>query len=92
MEMRIFVGFMRGGVASKAAGGVNRSGRRTSRSAGDDHDSSTKSPEDVQQRKIIVKLAGESVGELFYGDTILSAGDRGTPPITGGQYLELEDS
>ena len=29
-----------------------------------------KSPDDVQQRQIIVKVDGESVGELFYGDTI----------------------
>jgi hypothetical protein len=29
-----------------------------------------KSPDDVQQRQIIVKLDGVSVGELFYGDTI----------------------
>ena len=29
-----------------------------------------KSPEDVQQRQIIVKLDGENVGELYYGDTI----------------------
>jgi hypothetical protein len=28
------------------------------------------SPHDVQQRQIIVKLDGENVGELFYGDTI----------------------
>ncbi len=29
-----------------------------------------KSPDDVQQRQIIVKVDGEIVGELFYGDTI----------------------
>jgi hypothetical protein len=29
-----------------------------------------KSPDDVQQRQIIVKVDGEHVGELFYGDTI----------------------
>src|SRR5580704_446336 len=29
-----------------------------------------KSPEDVQQRQIIVKVDGEKVGELYYGDTI----------------------
>jgi len=29
-----------------------------------------KSPDDVQQRQIIVKVDGENVGELFYGDTI----------------------
>jgi hypothetical protein len=29
-----------------------------------------RSPEDVQQRQIIVKLDGENVGELYYGDTI----------------------
>ncbi len=29
-----------------------------------------KSPDDAQQRQIIVKLDGEKVGELFYGDTI----------------------
>ncbi|MGB7284236.1 MAG: hypothetical protein WBE13_18370 [Candidatus Acidiferrum sp.] len=28
------------------------------------------SNEDAQQRQIIVKLDGENVGELFYGDTI----------------------
>jgi len=29
-----------------------------------------KSPDDAQQRQIIVKVDGEIVGELFYGDTI----------------------
>src|SRR5277367_1891715 len=29
-----------------------------------------KSQEDVQQRQIIVKMDGENVGELYYGDTI----------------------
>ena len=28
------------------------------------------SPQDVQQRQIIVKLNGENVGELLFGDTI----------------------
>ncbi len=38
-----------------------------------------KSPEDVQQRQIIVKVDGESVGELFYGDTI-------SVPVTAGHH------
>jgi hypothetical protein len=38
-----------------------------------------KSPEDVQQRQIIVKLDGENVGELFYGDTI-------SVPVTPGRH------
>lgn len=38
-----------------------------------------RSPEDVQQRQIIVKLDGESVGELYYGDTI-------TVPVTAGHH------
>ena len=29
-----------------------------------------KSPQDAQQRQVIVKVDGENVGELFYGDTI----------------------
>jgi hypothetical protein len=37
------------------------------------------SPEDVQQRQIIVKVDGESVGELFYGDTI-------TVPVAAGHH------
>jgi hypothetical protein len=37
------------------------------------------SPEDVQQRQIIVKVDGESVGELLYGDTI-------TVPVTAGHH------
>ncbi|MGB9467485.1 MAG: hypothetical protein WBR10_20420 [Candidatus Acidiferrum sp.] len=37
------------------------------------------SPEDVQQRQIVVKLDGESVGELFYGDTI-------SIPVTAGHH------
>ena len=38
-----------------------------------------KSPDDVQQRQIIVKLDGENVGELFYGDTI-------SIPATAGRH------
>ncbi len=38
-----------------------------------------KSPDDVQQRQIIVKVDGESVGELFYGDTI-------SVPVTPGHH------
>jgi hypothetical protein len=38
-----------------------------------------KSPDDVQQRQIIVKVDGESVGELFYGDTI-------SVPVTAGHH------
>lgn len=37
------------------------------------------SPEDVQQRQIIVKLDGQSVGELYYGDTI-------TVPVEAGHH------
>jgi hypothetical protein len=38
-----------------------------------------KSADDVQQRQIIVKLDGETVGELFYGDTI-------SIPVTAGHH------
>lgn len=38
-----------------------------------------KSPEDVQQRQIIVKVDGTNVGELFYGDTI-------SVPVTAGHH------
>ena len=38
-----------------------------------------KSPDDVQQRQIIVKLDGEDVGELFYGDTI-------SVPVSAGHH------
>ncbi len=38
-----------------------------------------KSPEDVQQRQIVVKLDGENVGELYYGDTI-------SIPVTAGHH------
>lgn len=37
------------------------------------------SPEDVRQRQIIVKMDGESVGELYYGDTI-------TVPLRAGHH------
>lgn len=37
------------------------------------------SPEDAQQRQIIVKVDGENVGELFYGDTI-------SVPVTAGRH------
>ena len=37
------------------------------------------SNEDAQQRQIIVKVDGESVGELFYGDTI-------SMPVTAGHH------
>jgi hypothetical protein len=37
------------------------------------------SPDDVQQRQIIVKVDGENVGELFYGDTI-------SVPVTAGHH------
>ena len=37
------------------------------------------SPEDVQQRQIIVKLDGQDVGELYYGDTI-------TVPVRPGHH------
>jgi hypothetical protein len=37
------------------------------------------SPQDVQQRQIIVKLDGERVGELYYGDTI-------TVPVSAGHH------
>ena len=50
-----------------------------------------KSPDDAQQRQIIVKLDGENVGELFYGDTISVPVCRGAPQFAGGQYMELED-
>jgi len=38
-----------------------------------------KSPDDVQQRQVIVKVDGENVGELFYGDTI-------SVPVTPGHH------
>lgn len=38
-----------------------------------------KSPQDVQQRQIIVKVDGQNVGELFYGDTI-------SVPVTAGHH------
>ena len=38
-----------------------------------------KSPDDAQQRQIIVKVDGETVGELFYGDTI-------SVPVTVGHH------
>jgi hypothetical protein len=38
-----------------------------------------KSPDDAQQRQIIVKLDGQNVGELFYGDTI-------SVPVTAGHH------
>ena len=38
-----------------------------------------KAADDVQQRQIIVKVDGESVGELFYGDTI-------SVPVTVGHH------
>ena len=45
-----------------------------------------RSPEDVQQRQIIVKLDGESVGELFYGDTI-------SVPVTAGRHrLQVDNT
>ena len=45
-----------------------------------------KSPDDVQQRQIIVKLDGESVGELFYGDTI-------SVPVTAGHHrLQVDNT
>jgi len=37
------------------------------------------SPEDVQQRQIVVKLDGQRVGELIYGDTM-------TIPVTAGRH------
>lgn len=45
-----------------------------------------RSPEDVQQRQIIVKLDGESVGELFYGDTI-------SVPVAAGRHrLQVDNT
>jgi hypothetical protein len=43
------------------------------------------SNEDAQQRQIIVKLDGESVGELFYGDTI-------SIPVTAGRHRVRVDN
>lgn len=37
------------------------------------------SPEDVQQRQIVVKVDGENVGELYYGDTI-------SVPVAAGHH------
>lgn len=45
-----------------------------------------RSPHDVQQRQIIVKLDGESVGELFYGDTI-------SVPVSAGHHrLQVDNT
>jgi hypothetical protein len=45
-----------------------------------------RSPHDVQQRQIIVKLDGESVGELFYGDTI-------SVPVPAGHHrLQVDNT
>ncbi len=44
------------------------------------------SPDDVQQRQIIVKLDGESVGELLYGDTI------SVPVTTGHHRLRVDNT
>jgi hypothetical protein len=45
-----------------------------------------KAPEDAQQRQIIVKLDGENVGELFYGDTI-------SVPVTAGHHrLQVDNT
>jgi len=43
------------------------------------------SPEDVQQRQIIVKLDGERVGELMYGETM-------TIPAKPGQHRLTVDN
>lgn len=43
------------------------------------------SPRDVQQRQIIVKLDGVSVGEVFYGDTI-------SVPLAVGHHRLLVDN
>ncbi|MGC1483549.1 MAG: hypothetical protein WA789_07145 [Candidatus Acidiferrum sp.] len=45
-----------------------------------------KSPDDVQQRQIIVKLDGEKVGELFYGDTI------SVPASAGHHRLQVDNT
>ncbi|MGB2622916.1 MAG: hypothetical protein WA857_08260 [Candidatus Acidiferrum sp.] len=45
-----------------------------------------KSPEDAQQRQIIVKLDGENVGELFYGDTI------SVPVMPGHHRLQVDNT
>lgn len=44
------------------------------------------SNEDVQQRQIIVKLDGETVGELFYGDTI------SVPASAGHHKLKVDNT
>ncbi|MGC1619798.1 MAG: hypothetical protein WA765_15010 [Candidatus Acidiferrum sp.] len=44
------------------------------------------SNEDVQQRQIIVKLDGETVGELFYGDTI------SVPASAGHHKLQVDNT
>lgn len=43
------------------------------------------SPDDVQQRQIIVKLDGRNVGELFFGDTI-------SVPVSAGSHRLLVDN
>jgi hypothetical protein len=43
------------------------------------------SPEDVQQRQIVVKLDGERVGELMYGETV-------TLPVKAGHHRLTVDN
>lgn len=43
------------------------------------------SPDDVQQRQIVVKLDGKNVGELLYGDTI-------SIPASAGHHRLLVDN
>jgi len=44
------------------------------------------SNEDAQQRQVIVKLDGEKVGELFYGDTI------SVPAAAGHHRLQVDNT
>lgn len=44
------------------------------------------SSEDAQQRQIIVKLDGQNVGELFYGDTI------SVPVAAGHHSLKVDNT
>lgn len=44
------------------------------------------SPEDVQQRQVIVKLDGEKMGELMYGETL-------TMPVSAGHHrLQVDNT
>ncbi|MGC2529941.1 MAG: hypothetical protein WA639_19510 [Candidatus Acidiferrum sp.] len=57
-------------ATSETPVGIEAAAERKERAAAGTITIRRKSPDDAQQRQIIVKLDGEKVGELFYGDTI----------------------